>query len=372
MWCFRVVRLRAFSDVDSLFFRQHDNPAGNYKMHASPDNSEHHHAAHDNRLHQDAALENRDGGEPHAQHGHSHADAISGVSDQRLLWAVLLNQLLTVVQVVAGLISGSAAVLSDAAHNFNDANALLIAWIARRISRRGANRKYTFGYRRAEMIGALINLTLLAVIGLYLVYEGVARLFQPVEIIGWLMAVTALVALVVDVATALLLWALSRGSLNVKAAFLHNIVDALGSVAVLLAAAAVIWLDWLWADAVMTLLIAAYVLWQVAIMLPQATHVLMAGVPEDIDLQKLIDGVQAVAGVDQMHHLHVWELDEQHRALEAHIVIHRDSRDRMEVIKQQIKQHLKNRFRIAHSTLEFEFADAADEACHESRMIVDH
>ena len=221
-------------------------------------------------------------------HGATRGEEVAGVSDSRLLWSVILNQLLTIGQVVAGLLSGSVALLSDAAHNFNDANALLIAYIARRISRKQANQRYTFGYRRAEMIGALINLTLLAVIGLYLVYEGIKRFIEPEEIVGWLMAAAAILALIVDVATALLLWAMSRGSLNVRAAFIHNIVDALGSIAVLIGAAAIIWRDWTWVDPAITLLIAAYVLWQVFKMLPQAIRVLMEGTPPGLDLGELI------------------------------------------------------------------------------------
>ena len=234
----------------------------------------------------------------HAGHSHglTRAEEVAGVSDARLLWAVGLNQLLTVGQVVAGILSGSVALLSDAAHNFNDANALLIAYVARRISKKDANRRFTFGYRRAEMIGALINLTLLGVIGLYLVYEGIARLVQPKEVIGWVMAATAVLALIIDVGTAALLWSMSRGSLNVRAAFVHNIVDALGSVAVLIGAAAIIWLDWLWVDSAITLLIAGYVLWQVVKMLPQATRVLMEGTPPDLDLDSLLQELRAVDG----------------------------------------------------------------------------
>lgn len=317
----------------------------------------------------------------HNHHSHDHAghthglvrsDEIAGVSDTRLLWAVGLNQLLTVGQVFAGILSGSVALLSDAAHNFNDANALLIAYFARRISKKAANRRYTFGYRRAEMIGALISLTLLAVIGLGLVYEGVKRLFFPEEIIGWMMAATAVLALIVDVGTALLLWKMSRGSLNVRAAFVHNVVDALGSVAVLGGAAAIIWWDWIWVDAAITLLIAGYVLWQVVKMLPQVTRVLMEGVPPGVDLDALILDVTRVDGVEGLHHLHVWELDEQHRALEAHIVIREERAGELGAIKHQIKQHLMNGYKIFHSTLEFEFPGTEPHQCTETAVIVEH
>ncbi|MBR9803153.1 cation transporter [bacterium] len=304
-------------------------------------------------------------------HGASPSGELEGVSDSRLLWAVILNQILTVGQVVAGIFSGSVALLSDAAHNFNDANALLIAYIARRISKKGANERYTFGYRRAEMIGALINLTLLAVIGLYLVYEGIMRFMEPQEIIGWLMAATALLALVIDVTTALLLWAMSRGSLNVRAAFIHNIVDALGSVAVLLGAGAIIWFDWTWVDPVITLLIASYVLLQVFKMFPQATRVLMEGTPVDLDLKELVKRVEQIDGVSGTHHVHVWELDEQHRALEAHVIIQKGNPDVLESIKRKIKHSLSDEFQIQHSTLEFEY-EGVGEDCDDQQVIADH
>ena len=308
--------------------------------------------------------------------GHSHRitrnGEIEGVSDSRLLWTVVLNQLLTVVQIVAGILSGSVALISDAAHNFNDANALLIAYIARRVSRKQVNDRYTFGYRRAELIGATINLTLLGAIGLYLVYEAVRRFIEPVEIIGWLMAAAASLALVVDVATALLLWSMSRGSLNVRAAFIHNIVDALGSVAVLIGAAAIIWLNWIWVDPALTLLIAIYVLWQVIAMLPDAARVLMEGSPVDFDLSGLIASVEAIDCVQEVHHLHVWELDEDHRALEAHVVIAREKSDQLETIKSRIKQRLADEWQIWHSTLEFEFPELLMNDAHDTSKVVDH
>ncbi|WP_417850257.1 cation diffusion facilitator family transporter [Thalassoglobus sp.] len=308
----------------------------------------------------------------HDHSGHTHRMTRSGevvdVSDSRLLWSVVLNQILTLGQVIAGIMSGSVALLSDAAHNFNDANALLIAWIARRISRKESNERYTFGYRRAELIGATINLTLLAVIGLYLVYEGINRIFYPQEIIGWLMAAAAILALVVDVGTALLLWAMSRGSLNVRAAFIHNIVDALGSLGVLIGAGAIIWLKWNWVDPALTLLISGYVLYQVVVMLPQATRVLMEGTPTDFDLDHLVKDVTAIDQVIDLHHLHVWQLDEQHIALEAHIVIKRQNAGDLETIKKSVKNLLKDEFDISHSTLEFEFNEERTQQDHTCQL----
>ncbi|XAL99314.1 cation diffusion facilitator family transporter [Phycisphaeraceae bacterium D3-23] len=304
-------------------------------------------------------------------HDHSH-HSTEGVSDTRLLWSFVINQLLTVAQVVAGFLSGSVALLSDAAHNFNDANALLIAYIARRVSRKDADHRYTFGYRRAELIGALINLTTLGVIGLALVYQAVMRFFEPVEIIGWLMAAAAGLAIVVDLGTALLLWSMSRGSLNVRAAFVHNLVDALGSVAVLLAAGLIIWLDWNWVDPVLTLVIAGYVLWQVFKMMPQAVRILMEGTPPDLDLDQLAEQVERIPGVETIHHLHVWQLDEEHRALEAHVVTPDGADAQWTQTKQQIKDLLQEEFDIHHSTLEHEPQTPIDKDCENAGLITPH
>lgn len=304
--------------------------------------------------------------EHHKHAGHSHgptrSDEMAGVSDARLLWSVALNQLLTVGQVIGGVFSGSLALLSDAAHNFNDANALLIAYIARRIGRKEANERFTFGYKRAELIGAMINLTTLGVVGLYLVYEAIMRFVEPEPIVGWVMAAVAGLAIVVDVGTAVLLWAMAKDSLNVRAAFVHNLTDALGSVAVLLAAAAVIWLDWTWIDPLLTLLIAGYVLYQVATMLPQAARILMEGSPPNLDLSEVELEMRKVGGVVDTHHLHVWQLDEKRIALEAHVVLS-EAAD-LDATKRAVKAVLADRFNIAHSTLELERDGCADEEAH--------
>ncbi|MAX37210.1 cation diffusion facilitator family transporter [Gimesia sp.] len=313
-------------------------------------------------------------GDSHAGHSHglTHNDSLQGVSTARLICAILLNQLLTVGQVVAGIYSGSVALLSDAAHNFNDANALLIAYIARRISRKQANKRFTFGYRRAEMIGALINLTLLAIVGLYLVYEGITRFFEPEHVIGSVMAYSAILALVVDVGSALLLWPRSKGSLNIRAAFFHNIVDALASIAVLVGAGAILWLGWDWVDPLITLLISGYILWQVYKMLPQAMRMLMEGTPADIDVSALMERIEENEDVVEIHHLHLWELDEEHRALETHVVIRKENAEQMEVIKQQIKKLVADEFKIKHTTLEFEFDGDEKKQCHDTQVIAEH
>lgn len=295
-------------------------------------------------------------------HTHSHTHGAEEVGDRALLWTVIVNLGLSVFEFTAGFISGSVALMADALHNTNDAGALLIAYIARKISRRGADANFTFGYRRAELIGAMIQLTALIIVGLYLVYQSVYRIFDPQPLLGgWIMAAAG-VALVVDVATAWLLWAMSKGSLNVKAAFLHNLTDAGASIAVLLGGAAIYWADWTWVDPLLSLMIAGYILWMSWGMLLKTSSILMDAAPVGLDLEDLKAQVEAIEGITEIYHVHVWDLDESRRALEAHVVVPELSG--MEALKAEVKLILEKKFHITHSTLEFGLERQGKGGCH--------
>src|SRR5215207_36408 len=194
---------------------------------------------------------------PRKAHGHHHHD--HGVSaeagDRRVLWAVLVNVILTFAQIAGGIFAGSLALVADAIHNLSDAAALGLAFTARRIARRPSNETMTFGYGRAEGIAALINYTTLIVISVYLVYEAVWRLAQPEPVDGWIVVIIAGVALVVDTITALLTFRLAKDSANIRAAFLHNVADALGSIGVIIAGTLVILFDWWIVDPIVTIAI---------------------------------------------------------------------------------------------------------------------
>jgi cobalt-zinc-cadmium efflux system protein len=292
-------------------------------------------------------------------HDHSHSG--EHLSDSRLIGSIALNLALTVVEAVAGLLAGSLSLLADALHNFNDCGSLVIALVARRVARLPSDERRTFGYRRAEIVGALINLTILVVIGLYLLAEGVHRLFAPAAVEGWIVVIVAAIALVVDVGTAVLLYSMSRGNLNLRAAYLHNLGDAISSVGVILAGTAVLLWSVYWVDAVVTLVIAAYIIWQSLAMMARSIHILMEGAPADVNIDALITELESLSGVLEVHHVHIWEIDEHHRALEAHIVVDDAHLARWGEIKQDIKLLLGTRFHIHHSTLEFERSD--EQAC---------
>lgn len=288
-------------------------------------------------------------------HDHPHFDEYT--SDRRLVLALALNLMLTIVEVVAGLFAGSLALVADAVHNLSDCGSFVIALVARRIGRWPSDELRTFGYRRAEIIGALVNLTILIVISLYLIYEALVRFFYPQKIDGWIVVGAAAIALVVNLATTILLYAASRHSLNVRAAYLHNLGDSFSSLGVIVAGVLILWFGIVWIDSVITLVVAGVILWQSIPHIRRSIHILMEGAPSDVETIALVAELQLVPGVAEIHHLHLWELDEHHRALEAHVVVERDQLDRWTLIKQELKLRLGERFDIHHSTLEFEAHD---------------
>jgi len=285
---------------------------------------------------------------------HSHQHDSEQIGDRRLVLAIAVNVILTAAQVVGGLLSGSLSLVADALHNLNDASALGLALVARRIARRPADNLRTFGYKKAEVIGALINTTTLILVGLYLIYEAVSRLFSPQPVDGWIMVIVASVALVVDLATALLTYSMAKTNLNIKAAFVHNVADALGSVAVIIVGVLVLLFDWYIADLIATLLLAAYILIQGYRLMSESVRILMDSVPADVDLKELAARLETMDGVQGIHHIHIWQLDEHRRALEAHVIVPLGDLSETERVKVSLKKILSEEFSIHHSTLEME------------------
>jgi cobalt-zinc-cadmium efflux system protein len=293
---------------------------------------------------------------PHDHHGghhhHHHIDPDAG--DARIAWAVAVNMALTVAQVVGGILSGSLALIADALHNFSDAIALIIAFGARKIARRPADAAMSFGYGRVEVVAALVNYTTLIVLALYLVYEGILRFLNPEPINGWMVVWIAALALVIDLVTAALTYSMSKDSMNIRAAFLHNLADALGSVAVIVAGSLVIIYGWTWVDPLVTLMIAGYILWHVWAEIGGVVRVLMLGSPSHLDIEDVASAIEEIDGVDGMHHIHLWAMQEHDSALEAHLVIAQGSWGQADQIKSAVKAILADRFSIHHSTLELE------------------
>ena len=288
---------------------------------------------------------------------HTHVDPEAG--DRRVSLAIAVNLGLTVAQVIGGITSGSLSLIADALHNFSDAISLIIAFGARKISRRPRDAKMTLGYGRIEEVAALINYTTLIVIGLYLLYQAAMRFIDPQPVTGWIIVIVAGVALVVDIVTAMLTYTMSKDSMNIRAAFLHNVADALGSVAVIIAGTLILLYGWYLVDPIVTLMIAGYILWQSFREIGPVIRILMLGSPPDIATEAVLASVRKVEGVAGIHHAHFWQMDEHRSTLNAHIVIESGKWDQADAIKSSVKERLRCEFGLVHTTLELECAQHA-------------
>ncbi len=289
-------------------------------------------------------------------HHHAHGAAVlEGHSGgRRLLLALGLNVGIAVAQIVGGLLSRSLALLADAVHNASDAAAIGVSYVSRRIARREADRKRTFGYRRSDTVGALVNLVTLVVIAVYLIGHAVERFFNPQPIDGVVMLVVGIVAFVEDMVSALLLHRDSSHSLNIRSAYLHMVGDTLATVAVIAGSLAIMWFDVYLVDPLLTIAIAIYILVHSYRALRETIRILMNSVPEGLDFDAVVREMGDVEGVRDVHHVHIWQLDEHRTALEAHVAVENVDLAALEDVKRRLKARLGERFGIQHSTLELE------------------
>ncbi|WP_417253848.1 cation diffusion facilitator family transporter [Celeribacter sp.] len=286
----------------------------------------------------------------HDHHPHHHHHIAPDAGDARVAGAIAVNLFLTLAQIVGGVISGSMALIADAIHNLSDALSLVIAFGARKIARKPRDGGMTFGYGRAEVVAAMVNYTTLIVISVYLFAEGVSRLFNPPEIAGWTVVIIAAIALSVDLVTALLTYALSKDSLNIRAAFLHNLADAGTSVAVIFGGVVILLWDWRLIDPLLTIAISLYILWQALRELRPVIRILMLGAPEGTKAGDIAAAIEGIEGVENVHHIHLWQIDEHRNSVEAHVVISGEAAP----VLVEVKALLRDRFAIAHSTFEVE------------------
>ena len=286
-------------------------------------------------------------------HGHHHNHG-SDASIGKLWISILLNLTITLAQFIGGIVSNSLALLSDAVHNLNDTASLGISLAARKISNKGVNNSKTFGYKRAEIIGAFINLITLVIVALFLIKEGVERFFDQQTIDGLTMLWVSIIGLLGNVITAVLLHKDSKDNLNMRSAYIHIMSDAMSSVGVIIGGWLIYKYQFYIVDTILTILIGGYILYHSYHMLRETIDILMESKPEEIDLKELEQKMMDIEHVNEIHHIHVWRLDESQIMLECHVAIDKDDLTMMESIKRTIKKMLHDEFEITHSTLEFE------------------
>lgn len=284
-------------------------------------------------------------------HNHNHQ-----VQGKNLLYSILLNVIITVAQLIGGIISGSLALLSDALHNFSDVISLLISYIAHKLSRRKASLEQTFGLKRAELIAAFVNSLSLIVVAIYLIYEAITRFFQPQEIQPTIVIWLATLGILVNGISVLLLKNDANHNLNMKSAYLHLLTDMLASVAVLVGGIVMYYFQMYWIDSILTLIIAVYLLVVGFDLLLKSTKMLMLFTPEDIDVKEIVSTINQIKGVKLLHHVHVWHLNEEELHLEAHLDCSEDIKmSEFNNLLFQIEKTLLEEFHINHVNIQPEF-----------------
>ncbi|MEO5680859.1 MAG: cation diffusion facilitator family transporter [Acidimicrobiales bacterium] len=294
-------------------------------------------------------------------HGHDH-----GGGKGRALWIALgLNTAYLVAEVVGGLAFGSLALLADAAHMTSDVAGLIIALVAARLALRPPSPSHSWGWVRAEVLGALANAATLLAVTAWVIVEAVRRFQHPEPIRGGPVLLIAIGGLAVNAISAVVLFRAAGRSLNIRGAFLHMAADAAGSVAVIIAAVAVLTVGADWVDPVASLAIAALVLWSTWGLLRDTLRVLLEATPAGIEPDEVTRCITDEPGVAGVHHLHLWNVSSEDAALSAHVVLtDTPSMHDAQVTGDRLKVQLHDRFGISHATLELE-CHACDEPDHD-------
>ena len=286
-------------------------------------------------------------------HIHIHKHEVKG---KNLIFSILLNLLITIAQVIGGIISGSLALISDALHNFSDVLSLVFSLVAHKLSRRKASLNNTFGYKRAELIAAFVNAITLIIVAFFLIYEASSRLFHPEPIKSGLVIWLALLGIVVNGGSVLLLKKDSEHNLNMKSAYLHLLTDMMASVAVLVGGLLMKFYGWFWVDSIMTLLIASYLIYVSYDLIKSATKMLMLFTPDYINIKELVREVHKIKGVNKLHHIHIWHLNDEELHLEAHLDCSEDIKmSEFNILLEKIETVLYKEFKINHINIQPEF-----------------
>ncbi len=291
-------------------------------------------------------------------HHHHHKE---DVSLKRLIIIISLNLAITAAELLGGLISGSLALLSDALHNFSDAIAIIISYIALKLGKKPNTLKNTFGFKRAEIIAAFFNTAFLVIIVLFLIKEAVERLFSPSAIDAELMIAVSLIGFTANILSVLLLKRHSGDNINLRSAYLHLVADALSSAAVISGGIFIYFFRIYWLDPAITIFICLYIVKEGYQILKKALMILMHTTPEGMDINLIKKTLEEIDGVENVHHVHAWELSEQNIFLECHVDLDRDYLiSQTDKIRQNITKKLRDRLNINHVTLQLEYKTCSD------------
>jgi cobalt-zinc-cadmium efflux system protein len=285
-------------------------------------------------------------------HNHSHHE----VKGKNLLFSILLNIVITVAQVIGGIVSGSLALISDALHNFSDVLTLIFSYIANVLSKKKASLNQTFGYKRAELIAAFVNSITLIVVAIYLIFEASDRFSNPQVIKSNLVIWMSVLGIVANGISALMLKKDADHNINMKSAYIHLFTDMMASVAVLVGGILMKIYQIYWIDSVLTLAIAIYLIYVGYDLLKESTKMLMLFTPSNIDIQELVREVHKISGNNKLYHIHVWHLNDHELHLEAHLDCSEDIKmSEFNSVLEKIEAVLLEKFHINHINIQPEF-----------------
>ncbi len=285
-------------------------------------------------------------------HNHSHHE----VKGKNLLFSIFLNIVITVAQVIGGILSGSLALISDALHNFSDVLTLIFSYIATILSKKKASLDQTFGYKRAELIAAFVNSITLIIVAVYLIFEASQRFSNPQPIKSNLVIWMSILGIAINGISALMLKKDADHNINMKSAYVHLFTDMMASVAVLVGGILMKLYQIYWIDSFLTLAIALYLIYVGYDLLKESTKMLMLFTPSNIDIKELVREVHKISGVNKLHHIHVWHLNDHELHLEAHLDCSEDIKmSDFNILLDEIEIVLLEKFDINHINIQPEY-----------------
>ena len=286
--------------------------------------------------------------------GHEHHHEVEG---RNLFFTILLNAGISLAELIGGIISGSISLISDAIHNFSDVLSLIISYVANKLSKRDATEKHTFGFKRSEIIAAFLNSATLIVLAFFILYEAVERLINPVEISGNLVIWLALGSILVNGLSVLFIQKDAEGNMNMKSAYLHLFGDMMTSIAVLIGGILMKYFHIYWIDPVFSILIAIYLIYLSWHIFLSSLKIIMQFTPDNLDINEIAKDIHNISGVKNIHHIHIWQINEHDIMFEAHIDMEKDIKiTQFEEILVSVKKYLHDKYDIHHVTLQPEYA----------------
>ncbi len=285
-------------------------------------------------------------------HEHHHHE----VEGNNLFFTILLNAGISLAELIGGIISGSISLISDAIHNFSDVISLVVSYVANKLAKREATEKQTFGYRRSEIIAAFLNSATLIILAVFILFEAVERLINPVEISSNLVIWLALGSIAVNGLSVLFIKKDAEGNMNMKSAYLHLLGDMMTSIAVLIGGILMKYFHIYWIDPVFSILIAIYLLYLSWDIFKSSLKIMMQFTPEDIDIKEIAKEVAKIKDVKNLHHIHIWQVNEHDIMFEAHIDMENNVKiTDFERILKSVEDYLHDKYEIHHVTLQPEF-----------------